>query len=221
MNTEAVSKNMVPIEDGPPLDFICPLTHEIMVNPVMCIHGYSCEKGAILKYLDAGNTSCPLTDLPLSIRDLATHSSLRAKIMKWQVHAEGEIRLLSDKKAVYDMPNSFLTLMKIENNPVTSTKTKNSKVGAQNTKTENPTYTSSSSEEMRPQVSDKKASDEMPTSSPTQIEVDSNTTTVTKPENAKVSAQDAKLENPMRRSSFTQKMKFAFAKKNMNAALAA
>ena len=42
------------------LDIICPITHEIMLEPVVCSDGITYEKTAIEKWLENNNTS-PIT----------------------------------------------------------------------------------------------------------------------------------------------------------------
>ena len=44
-----------------PSGFICPITHDIMTDPVMCTDGHSYERSAILRWLQSHNTS-PMTN---------------------------------------------------------------------------------------------------------------------------------------------------------------
>ena len=77
-----------------------------MTDPVICSHGYSCERSAMLKHLKSGVDTCPLTDMPISAMDFFTNNALRTAIMKWQIHHGGDIRLFSDMTAVYQDPES-------------------------------------------------------------------------------------------------------------------
>lgn len=43
----------------------CPITHEVMREPVVAADGYSYEKSAILTWLENGNTTSPMTNQPL------------------------------------------------------------------------------------------------------------------------------------------------------------
>ena len=65
-----------------PEEFICPLTLEVMVHPVMSIHGHSFEKDAIFDWLQS-NPVCPLTREPMRLSRLVTNENLRRKIAAW------------------------------------------------------------------------------------------------------------------------------------------
>lgn len=49
----------------PPIDFVCPITHEAMVDPVVALDGHSYERAAISRVLSEGNGLSPLTRAPL------------------------------------------------------------------------------------------------------------------------------------------------------------
>ena len=49
-----------------PHAFTCPITHQIMADPVICDDGYTYERVAITEYLKTHNTS-PITRLPVKI----------------------------------------------------------------------------------------------------------------------------------------------------------
>ena len=63
---------------------ICPITLELMKDPIMDIHGNNFERAAIVEWLDRGNTSCPLTRRPISYFNLAPNTALRMKIEQWK-----------------------------------------------------------------------------------------------------------------------------------------
>ena len=105
---------------GIPLDFICPLIGEIMIDPIMCVHGYSCERSAIFNYLESGKTACPLTGLPISISDFVSNIALRMRIMKWQILHDGDVHLFSPKSAMFDLPPNFITRSSMEEASVTN-----------------------------------------------------------------------------------------------------
>ncbi len=62
-----------------PDDFYCPITGELMKNPVSDKEGNTYENRAILRWLSTNNTS-PLTRSPLSQTDLVVNHSMRKSI---------------------------------------------------------------------------------------------------------------------------------------------
>lgn len=68
-----------------PHEFICPLTLEIMVNPLMDRSGRSFERRAILEWITTQNSTCPITRQPLFVKDLIPNNKLRTEIMSWRV----------------------------------------------------------------------------------------------------------------------------------------
>lgn len=66
-----------------PDEFICPITQEIMVDPIMSRYGQSYERQAIVEWLASGTNACPLTRQPLNLQNLVTHHSLRMRIQEW------------------------------------------------------------------------------------------------------------------------------------------
>ncbi len=62
--------------------FICPITQEIMLDPVITPHGISYERIAILKWL-CKNKSCPMTKNNLSKDDLITNYALKQSINEY------------------------------------------------------------------------------------------------------------------------------------------
>jgi SUMO ligase MMS21 Smc5/6 complex component len=73
-----------PYEFDIPHEFICPITHEIMKNPLMSRYGQIYERDAILTWLSKHNNLCPLTRQVLTVSDLIRHRSLKARIKKWK-----------------------------------------------------------------------------------------------------------------------------------------
>ena len=45
----------------PPHEFICPLTHEIMSDPVTLLTGMTYDRHSIKNWIDLGHTTCPMT----------------------------------------------------------------------------------------------------------------------------------------------------------------
>lgn len=68
-----------------PMDMICPLTCELMINPVTHQrYGYSCEEWAITLWFESGETLCPLTGQPLDRNDFVPNRALQERIMDWR-----------------------------------------------------------------------------------------------------------------------------------------
>lgn len=67
-------------------DFICPITHERMSEPVLAADGHSYERQAIEKWLQKHNTS-PMTGAPLAHRYLTANFALRHLIKSCEPNA--------------------------------------------------------------------------------------------------------------------------------------
>lgn len=65
-----------------PSEFICPITLEVMISPIMSIYGHNYEKDAILKWVGY-NGRCPLTRQEIRLRDLIPNRILEKKIAMW------------------------------------------------------------------------------------------------------------------------------------------
>jgi len=71
-----------------PPDFFCPITQDIMRNPVCTVDGHTYEREAIEQWFDAHNTS-PLTGLPLASLNLRPNLGLIQQIQHFtQTHSE-------------------------------------------------------------------------------------------------------------------------------------
>lgn len=69
-----------------PSDFICPITMEIMVHPVMTRYGHCFDRSAIMTWMSSSDGSkfeCPLTRKPLRISDIINNHSLGQRIKAW------------------------------------------------------------------------------------------------------------------------------------------
>ena len=79
-----------------PEDFLCPITHEIMRDPIVNKEGRAFERTAICDWLRASKGTCPLTRKPIKICDFVSYRMLQLKIQLWIQEndvgiAEGEI----------------------------------------------------------------------------------------------------------------------------------
>jgi len=60
-------------------DFTCPITKEIMTDPVLAPDGYSYERESIVMWLSQNGTS-PVTRQNMTVEDLMTNTELKEKI---------------------------------------------------------------------------------------------------------------------------------------------
>ncbi|XP_015577365.1 U-box domain-containing protein 24 [Ricinus communis] len=64
--------------------FYCPITQDVMVNPVETSSGQTFERSAIEKWLADGNNICPLTMTPIDTSVLRPNRTLRQSIEEWK-----------------------------------------------------------------------------------------------------------------------------------------
>jgi hypothetical protein len=69
-----------------PRHFLCPLTQELMDEPVISNDGVTYERAAILKWLKEHDT-CPVTQRPLSRSSLIPNTELRRALDLWQMES--------------------------------------------------------------------------------------------------------------------------------------
>lgn len=67
-----------------PQEFICPITLQVMTQPLVNKRGMNFERAAILSWLGNGAGLCPLTRLPMKPSDLIPNRSLEIKIKVWK-----------------------------------------------------------------------------------------------------------------------------------------
>ncbi|KAG6466345.1 U-box domain-containing protein 8-like [Zingiber officinale] len=64
-----------------PDDFRCPISLEVMTDPVILSSGHTFDRASIQRWLDAGNRTCPVTNLPLPASpSLISNHALRSLI---------------------------------------------------------------------------------------------------------------------------------------------
>ena len=66
----------------PPDEYLCPITQDIMQDPVVAADGRSYERNAIAEWFDAHNTS-PMTNLELPHRNLIPNIELKSLIQRY------------------------------------------------------------------------------------------------------------------------------------------
>lgn len=67
-----------------PIQFVCPITHEIMKDPVIAEDGFNYERSAIEQWFNMKPTS-PMTNLELSSTETIENVVLRGKIEKYLI----------------------------------------------------------------------------------------------------------------------------------------
>lgn len=76
-----------------PHEFICPVTFEIMVDPVICCDGYTYEKSVIL---NLPNSISPLTRQPIDKNNLIPNRNLKDAIERYKISDNTQLKKLSN-----------------------------------------------------------------------------------------------------------------------------
>ncbi|KAL8202116.1 hypothetical protein R6Q57_011263 [Mikania cordata] len=66
-----------------PFEFLCPITLEIMRDPVIVATGQTYERASIQQWLDSDRQNCPKTGLPLTHTSLVPNVALHNLILQW------------------------------------------------------------------------------------------------------------------------------------------
>ncbi|XP_076904238.1 U-box domain-containing protein 11-like [Bidens hawaiensis] len=69
-----------------PADFLCPISLELMRDPVIVSTGQTYERSYIQRWIDCGNTTCPKTQQKLQNITLTPNYVLRSLITQWCVN---------------------------------------------------------------------------------------------------------------------------------------
>ena len=72
-------KSKVPV----PAHFSCPVSMELMVDPVMVVTGHTYDRPFIQRWLESGNKTCPVTGIKLRSLELTPNFALRMAIQDW------------------------------------------------------------------------------------------------------------------------------------------
>ncbi|XP_071826181.1 WD repeat, SAM and U-box domain-containing protein 1-like isoform X2 [Apostichopus japonicus] len=71
-----------PSDDSVPDEYLCPITRQIMTDPVIAADGFSYERDSIRSWLGTGNHTSPMTNAPLAHTNLTPNRSLKAIIQR-------------------------------------------------------------------------------------------------------------------------------------------
>ncbi|RXN37774.1 WD SAM and U-box domain-containing 1 isoform X3 [Labeo rohita] len=72
------------IDSDVPDEFLCPITRELMKDPVIAADGFSYEREAMESWISTPNRSSPMTNLPLQTMILTPNRSLKTAIQRWK-----------------------------------------------------------------------------------------------------------------------------------------
>ncbi|KAL7237168.1 hypothetical protein ACSBR1_020274 [Camellia fascicularis] len=90
-----------------PNEFLCPITLEIMTDPVIVATGQTYERESIQKWLNSNHWTCPKTGQSLAHMSLAPNFALRNLILQWCENNNFEL----PRKDIYDgSDNSSIAL---------------------------------------------------------------------------------------------------------------
>uniref|UniRef100_A0A182ILS3 Uncharacterized protein n=1 Tax=Anopheles atroparvus TaxID=41427 RepID=A0A182ILS3_ANOAO len=72
-----------------PLEFTCPITHELMKDPVFAEDGFTYERAAIREWFTREKAVSPMTNLELSTDDVVENGKLKQKIEDYMRSLDG------------------------------------------------------------------------------------------------------------------------------------
>jgi hypothetical protein len=73
-----------------PDNFLCPITYDIMHDPVSARDGHTYERSAIQRWFDEGKRSSPVTNAIMLSTDLLPNHFVKAQISSWRDQNEGD-----------------------------------------------------------------------------------------------------------------------------------
>ncbi|XP_027641032.2 WD repeat, SAM and U-box domain-containing protein 1 isoform X3 [Falco biarmicus] len=80
---EELRMKMISASVDIPDEFLCPITRELMKDPVIAADGYSYEKEAMENWISNQRRSSPMTNLPLHSPMLTPNRTLKMAISRW------------------------------------------------------------------------------------------------------------------------------------------
>lgn len=73
-----------PSDNEPPSEYVCPITHEVMYDPVLLVDtGHTYERWAITKWFRKGKRTCPKSGRRVNRPQLVTNWNLKSLIASW------------------------------------------------------------------------------------------------------------------------------------------
>ncbi|KAL3830809.1 hypothetical protein ACJIZ3_019611 [Penstemon smallii] len=80
---KSMEENKKPDSPVIPDDFLCPISLELMRDPVIVATGQTYERSYIQRWIDCGNTTCPKTQQKLKHLTLTPNYVLRSLVSQW------------------------------------------------------------------------------------------------------------------------------------------
>lgn len=71
-------------EEAVPDEFYCPITYDLMKNPVRCSDGFTYEESAIKEWLTTRRNTSPMTNLEIKVISLTPDPELKKKIEEFK-----------------------------------------------------------------------------------------------------------------------------------------
>jgi hypothetical protein len=68
-----------------PNSYVCPISLQVMVSPVLTPSGLHFERSAILSWLENGTGCCPLTSRPMDLAEIVPNNDLKSQIHAWRI----------------------------------------------------------------------------------------------------------------------------------------
>eukprot|EP01051_Picozoa_sp_SAG22_P003164 SAG22_NODE_151_length_17414_cov_7.812128_11_plen_581_part_00 len=111
MSAAAAASSASAVHPGgpaPPDAFLCPISRELMADPVCAADGHSYEKTEIKKWFATGKQTSPMTNDAMPDRTLRPNRQLKSHIEEWRGKSNkewvttiiGEVAMADDQKAV-------------------------------------------------------------------------------------------------------------------------
>jgi len=75
-----------------PDNFLCPITCDIMDDPVTAKDGHTYNRSAIQRWFDEGRRSSPVTNAVMLSTDLVPNYSMKSQISSWRDQNETPVR---------------------------------------------------------------------------------------------------------------------------------
>ncbi|XP_051479887.1 WD repeat, SAM and U-box domain-containing protein 1 isoform X2 [Apus apus] len=80
---EELKMKMISLPVTIPDEFLCPITRELMKDPVIAADGYSYEREAMENWISTKRRASPMTNLPLPFLMLTPNRTLKMAINRW------------------------------------------------------------------------------------------------------------------------------------------
>lgn len=77
-------------KDDIPPEYLCPITQEVMLEPVVCSDGFTYEKRAITEWFLSGKYTSPMTNETLTNTEYKINNELRYEIHKFLYEDEDQ-----------------------------------------------------------------------------------------------------------------------------------